>query len=162
MKKTYLFILVSTFVFGALNLKSSHQTCLKGNSTLSRCVNLMPFIYTPLQQARVVGVYIGAIDIDTIKAVTKKSFLASANSGVRISSLSTKTKVIYTVNRFHLAIKIDGKTIMDETINSSKFPPAALKVFKDKSNYVIEISEIYGTGPEGEIRTTGLRKLSVK
>ena len=109
------------------------------------------------------SVYIGAINIGETRTTTKKEFLSSAANGVRISFAPEEMlKMIFKITRYHLKIKIAGVPILDETIQGGKFPEKAMKLFKDKSQYSVEISEIFGEGPNGAIRTTNPLPLEVK
>lgn len=109
------------------------------------------------------SVYIGGINIETANTATKAGFLLSAPNGVRISYPSdVMIKVMFKIIHYHIKIKIAGIAILDETVEGAKFSDKVMKLFKDKSQYTVEISDILGEGPSGQIRTTTPLPLQVK
>jgi GldM C-terminal domain len=109
------------------------------------------------------SVYIGGIDLETTRTATKDKFLSSATNGVRISYPSDEMiKVKFQITRYHLKVKIAGIAILDETVDGANFSNKAMKLFKDKAQYTIEISEIFGQSPSGAVRTTNPLPMEVK
>jgi hypothetical protein len=109
------------------------------------------------------SVFIGSINIETTKSATKPNFLTSAANGVRISyAPEDMLKVVFKITRYHIIIKIAGIPVLEETIEGPKFSEKIMKLFKDKKEYKVEISEIFSQGPSGTIRSTGNYSIDVK
>lgn len=108
-------------------------------------------------------IFIGGINAETKRSISKTNFLAHARNGLRFGyEPEEMIRESYPVKKYHIVIKVSGISVLTEDVENGKFSEKALKIFKDQKNYTLECTAVYAESLNGLMRNMEGFKLEVK